>query len=151
MAELKHYIFHADWCHHCKTLLATLTNMNQMKSSDKSKIIIGGSEVHLIEQQKMNDKSIQKILGGFTIKGFPTILSITNKSIDEYSGPRDEESLLKHFKKKKFNKGKNKSRYKQKRTRYKQKRTRYKQKRNQIGGTKKRRRTKKNGLLSFLF
>ena len=104
----KHYIFHAVWCPHCTTLLDTLNDINQMETTDSNKLIIGGSEVRLVEQQEMYDKSIQKILGGYVVKSFPTILSISNKNIKEYEGPRDEISLIEHFKEKQKDKTKKK-------------------------------------------
>ena len=142
MKITKHYIFHANWCSHCVNLMDTLHNMKQVEKVDNNKIIIGGSEVRLVEQQEMNTKQIKKILGGYVVRGFPTILSISNNNIEEYDGLRDESSLLEHFKEKPNNKKKkkkNKSRRRPRRMRKIQ------------GGIKKRRKTKKNGLLSFLF
>lgn len=136
----KHYIFHAVWCPHCTTLLDTLNDINQMETTDSNKLIIGGSEVRLVEQQEMYDKSIQKILGGYVVKSFPTILSISNKNIKEYEGPRDEISLIEHFKEKQ------KDKTKKKKTARRPRRIRKIQ-----GGTLKRRKTKRNGILSFLF
>ena len=140
MPNPKHYIFHAFWCPHCTTLLDTLKNMNQMETTDNNKVMIGGSEVRLVEQQEMYNKSIQKILGGYVVKSFPTILSINNKNIKEYEGPRDEISLTEHFKEKQ------KVNTKKKKTARRPRRIRKIQ-----GGTLKRRKTKRNGIFSFLF
>lgn len=142
MNTTKHYIFHANWCPHCVTLMNTLHNMKQVEKIDDNRIIIGGSEVRLVEQQEMETETVKKILGGYVVRGFPTILSISNNNIEEYNGLRDENSLLEHFKEKPNNKKKKK---KNKTTRIPMRLRKLK------GGAKKRRKTKKNGLFSFLF
>lgn len=139
---MKHFIFHANWCQHCVNLMDTLHNMKQVEKIDDNNFKIGGSKVRLVEQQEMKSKSIQKILGGYVVRGFPTILSINNNNIEEYNGLRDESSLLEHFKENPNNKKKKIK----KKTRRKPMRMRKIQ-----GGTKKMRKTKKNGLFSFLF
>ena len=118
----------------------TINNINQAGIKDNKKIVIGGSEVRLIEQQDMYDKPIQKILGGYVVKSFPTIISINNKGIKEYEGPRDELSLMEHFKEKQKNK-----------TNKKKPTRRPRRIRKMQGGTTKKRKTKRNGIFSFLF
>jgi len=120
----------------------TLHNMKQVEKIDDNRIIIGGSEVRLVEQQEMETETVKKILGGYVVRGFPTILSISNNNIEEYNGLRDENSLLEHFKEKPNNKKKKK---KNKTTRIPKRLRKLK------GGAKRRRKTKKNGLFSFLF
>ena len=144
MDTTKHFILHANWCSHCVNLMDTLNNMKQVEKIDNNIIKIGGSKVRLIEQQEIESEAVKKILGGYVVRGFPTILSISNNNIEEYEGLRDESSLLEHFKEKPNNKKKKKKK-KNKTTRIPIRLRKLK------GGTKKRRNTKKNGLFYFLF
>jgi len=74
------YLFKAEWCPHCISLKPTWKKLEK-EFSNKYTFITFDSD---------KDKtSIQK----WDIKGFPTIIKKTGNDMEEYIGPRDEESI----------------------------------------------------------
>jgi arsenate reductase-like glutaredoxin family protein len=98
--HISFYIIHAEWCHHCVTLLETMQTIGGVPSKN-GEYNVKGTIVKAIEQKELNNPETQNILGNIQISGFPTILIKNNNDFNEYNGLRDSESLLKLFKKNK--------------------------------------------------
>jgi thioredoxin-like negative regulator of GroEL len=85
--------FYAPWCGHCKTMHkdwdeATLL-VNRNKKKPMIKINVGDKD----------NKKHQQISNEFNIKGFPTILGLSNgEKVSEYKGDRTSDAFVKHVK-----------------------------------------------------
>jgi thiol-disulfide isomerase/thioredoxin len=74
------YLFKADWCPHCKAFAPTWDKLGKALSS-KYQFITFDSEKDAEKIKKWN------------IKGFPTIIKKVGDNMQEYVGPRDEQSV----------------------------------------------------------
>jgi len=128
------YIIHSESCGHCIDLMKQLKKMNGKMNEHNTQCMIDGVNIDLIEQQdnRLKDNTFE----GHMIEGYPTILKRDGGSLIEHQGERSDEKLKEFFGIQK----RGGSKYK---------------KRNRRGITKKqkqkRRKTRKNGLFSWLF
>ena len=76
------YLFKAEWCPHCIGFKPTWKKLEK-EYNTKYNFITYDSE--------KDKESIKK----WDIKGFPTIIKKIGNSMEEYVGPRDEESVKK--------------------------------------------------------
>jgi thiol-disulfide isomerase/thioredoxin len=74
------YLFKAEWCPHCVGFKPTWAKLEKEFNSKYSFITYDSEK---------NKDSIKK----WDIKGFPTIIKRTGNDMEEYVGPRDEESV----------------------------------------------------------
>jgi len=91
------YIFHAEWCPHCVTLMKTMGSIADTPL-EKGKYNVNGTVIVAIERNDLNNPETKKILGNTSIVGFPTILMKKEKELVEYVGARDSDSLIELFK-----------------------------------------------------
>lgn len=75
-------LFKADWCGHCKTFIPV---WNELKSQYKGKFNF------ITFDSDKNKNEIDK----WDVKGFPTLLIKKNDSVEDYSGPRDIDYMIK--------------------------------------------------------
>ena len=73
-------LFKAEWCGHCKAFKNTWDNLKDNLESEV-KFVTYDSEV--------NKEEIKK----FQIKGYPTLILLSNNKAIEYVGPRDQNSI----------------------------------------------------------
>jgi thiol-disulfide isomerase/thioredoxin len=79
------YLFKASWCGHCKNF-RSVWNSIAKNFSENVNFITYDSDI--------NKQSIKE----WKITGFPTIITRTNTSAQEYTGDRDLNSLINHIK-----------------------------------------------------
>jgi thiol-disulfide isomerase/thioredoxin len=136
MTDSGNYIIHANWCGHCIKLMDSIKDY----STGGNKYLFDKANVEVFEQNDLENDRVKKILGGYQFSGFPTIIRSNGdgKSFDEFKGDRTPENLIEFFNKtinggKKRRRNKNKSRKRIRKV------------------NKKRRKTKKNGIFTWLF
>jgi protein disulfide-isomerase len=72
------YVFYAPWCGHCKKSMGEFKKANEMDSS-----------VVLVDTtNKSNDELVKK----YKVKGFPTIIRVSDNEI--YKGPRTANEIV---------------------------------------------------------
>lgn len=83
--------FGADWCGHCQNFYPT---WDKMSSNNEHKKKVKFLKVNCTDN---DDENVQNAMKKYNVKGFPTIIVYRNNKSEEYSGPREEDSIMKLF------------------------------------------------------
>ena len=80
-------IVKADWCGHCKKAkpeFQRLVGASPIRLSDGSEVVV----------RMLDEKGNRDEVQGLGVRGFPTILYISNGQKTEYSGPRTYDGVM---------------------------------------------------------
>lgn len=83
--------FGADWCGHCQNFYPT---WDKMSSNNEHKKKVKFLKVNCTDN---DDENVQDAMKKYNVKGFPTLIVYRNNKSEEYSGPREEDSIMKLF------------------------------------------------------
>ena len=81
------YFVYATWCPHCKTVLPDMQNLNGHLPLDNGK----SCNVEIIESEEVD--KIRAL--GHPIEGYPTFVLKTASGMQEYSGSRSVDAIVK--------------------------------------------------------
>lgn len=83
--------FYADWCGHCKKMENDWDNAAKKVNKKQTKMI----KINCGDSENPEHNIISK---RFNIKGYPTILNLSDgKIVSEYTGKRDRKSLIENM------------------------------------------------------
>lgn len=83
--------FGADWCGHCQNFYPT---WDKMSSNNEYENKVKFLKVNCTDNE---DENVQNAMKKYNVKGFPTLIIYRNNKSEEYTGPREEESIMKIF------------------------------------------------------
>jgi len=78
-------LFHADWCGHCQSFMPTFDKFSENVNKSKVNIV------------KFNADKDKKVIGGFNVEGYPTVMLHVPKlkRFIDYNGDRTMGDLVK--------------------------------------------------------
>ena len=83
MAEVKVILYRADWCGHCNDFLPT---WNKLKTA---------FDMMDIKYEEYEEHANPKAIEDANIRGFPTIVIVSNGKTEEYHKERDYDAIMK--------------------------------------------------------